>query len=131
MNKIALAAIATGFTLTSIPAQAGVFVGIHIGSRPGVYERSRHETGRIAFDNGYRDGLREGRKDDRHHDRYYYRDERRYREGDAGYRWEYGPRYAYVDAYRRGFAEGYRQGYRDRYDRGRYERGHHRRYDYR
>ena len=119
MNKLALAAIATGFTLTTLPAQAGVFVGIHIGNRPGVYERSRYDVGRIAFDHGYRDGLREGRKDDRHHDRFYYRDERRYREGDAGYRREYGPRYEYTRAYRRGFEEGYRQGYGDRYDRGR------------
>ncbi len=120
MNRIAIAAIASSFALTgTVPAQAGVTVGIHIGShRPGVYAASRYRIDRIAFDNGYRDGLREGQKDDRHHDRYYYRDEKRYREGDAGYRRDYGPRNEYVNAYRRGFQEGYGQGYSDRRGHG-------------
>jgi hypothetical protein len=131
MNRIAIAAIASSFALTgTAPAQAGVTVGIHVGShRPGVYATSRYRVDRIAFDNGYRDGLREGQKDDRHNDRYYYRDEKRYRQGDAGYRREHGPRHEYVNAYRRGFEEGYRRGYSDRrshddrYDRyDRYDR---------
>ncbi len=128
MNRMTLVAIAAGFALTSTaPAQAGVTVGIHIGNhRPGYYERARYDTRRIAFDNGYRDGLREGAKDDRRNDRFEYRDERAYRNGDAGYRGYYGPRYVYVDAYRDGFAEGYRAAYAARWDRGRgdrYDRG--------
>ncbi len=120
MNRIALAAIAAGVALSSAsPAPAGVRVGIVIGNDyPGYYERSdhrsRYDIGRIGFDNGYRDGLREGEKDDRRDDRYDYRDEGRYRDGDSGYRREYGPRYEYVSAYRHGFEEGYRRGYSNR-----------------
>ena len=128
MNRMTLVAIAAGFALTSTaPAQAGVRVGIHIGNdRPGYRydERVRYDTRRIGFDNGYRDGLREGARDDRRDDRFNYRDERAYRNGDAGYRGYYGPRGVYVDAYRQGFAEGYRVAYtRARHgDRGRSER---------
>jgi len=108
---IALATVAAA--TTPAPAQAAdVRVGIHIGSqRPGYYQRGSYDVGRIAYDNGYRDGLREGNKDDRSNDRYGYRDEGRWRSGDAGYRYEYGPRYAYISSYRRGFEEGYRRGY--------------------
>lgn len=133
MNRITLVAIAAGFALTSTaPAQAGVTVGIHIGqNRPSYNERVRYDTRRIGFDNGYDDGLREGAKDGRRDDRFNYRDERAYRNGDAGYRSQYGHRGVYVDAYRQGFAEGYRAAYTsrrhrhrdyDRYDRDRYDR---------
>ena len=129
MNRIATTAIAATLALGSnVPAQAGVQVGVVIGSDRGYYDRSgyRVSADRIAFDNGYRDGLHEGEKDDRHNDRFEYRDEGRYRSGDAGYRNEYGPRYNYASAYRRGFAEGYRQGYasyrRDWRDGRRYDR---------
>ncbi|MBX7186618.1 MAG: hypothetical protein K1Y01_15870 [Vicinamibacteria bacterium] len=117
MNRIALTAIAASVALLStLPAQAGVRVGVVVATdRSPYYDRDgyrgRYNVERIAFDNGYRDGLREGEKDDRHDDRFNYRDEGRYRSGDAGYRREYGPRYEYVSAYRRGFAEGYRRGY--------------------
>ncbi len=118
----------------AVPAQAGVRVGIHIGNDgAGYYDRddyrSRYNTGRIGFDLGYRDGLREGEKDDRRDDRYNYRDEKRYREGDAGYRREFGPRYAYVSAYRHGFEDGYRQGYSNRRSHGRYDDRYSHRYD--
>ncbi|MEO8500624.1 MAG: hypothetical protein ABI565_06895 [Vicinamibacteria bacterium] len=117
MNRIAIAAIAATVALGStVPAQAGVRVGMVIASDRRGYDdrdryRGRYNVERIAFDNGYRDGQREGVKDDRHRDRFEYRDEGRYRDGDAGYRREYGPRYEYVSVYRRGFAEGYRRGY--------------------
>lgn len=128
MNRITLSAITAAFAIaTNTPAEAGVRVGVIIASdRPGYYERDdrrdRQWVDRIAFDNGFRDGLREGEKDDRRDDRFDYRDEGRYRDGDSGYRREYGPRFAYVSAYRRGFSEGYRRGYanvRSRYDRRR------------
>lgn len=116
MNRIAIVAVAATVALTSTAsAQAGVRVGVVVASdRSDYYDRDayrvRYNVERLAFDNGYRDGLREGEKDDRHDDRFDYRDEGRYRSGDSGYRREYGPRYEYVSAYRRGFAEGYRRG---------------------
>ena len=114
-QRIIAAAIALGALTAAAPAQADVRVGIQIGpSRGGYNDRGRFDARRIAFDNGYRDGLREGNRDDRRDDRYSYRDERRYREGDAGYRREYGSRYEYASAYRRGFEDGYRQGYANR-----------------
>ena len=133
MNRTIITALAASVALTSsVPAQAGVQVGVVIASnRSGYYERDgyrgRNGSERVAFDNGYRDGLREGEKDDRHDDRFDYRDEGRYRSGDSGYHREYGPRFEYVSAYRRGFAEGYRRGYANvrpgRYDdRGRRDR---------
>jgi hypothetical protein len=121
MNRRTLAAaIALATIAAATPSQAGVQVGIHIGSDRGYYDRGRLDVRRIAFDNGYRDGLREGEKDDRRDDRYAYRDEKRYRQADAGYRRELGSRYAYAYSYRRGFEEGYRLGYSNR--RGRYDR---------
>jgi hypothetical protein len=124
MNRIALVALAAGFALTPVPTRAEVRVGIHIGNGQPVYgrdyDRGRYHARRIAFDNGYRDGLREGEKDNSHHDRYNYRDERRYREGDAGYRRDYGSRYEYVNTYRDGFEEGYSQAYSNRRGRGRH-----------
>lgn len=122
MNRITLAAaLALATTAVATPAQAGISVGIHIGDRGRYYERDARYVERIAFDNGYRDGLREGERDDRHDDRYNYRDEKRYRNADSGYRREYGPRWVYASAYRRGFEDGYRRGYanvRARYGRG-------------
>lgn len=119
MNRTTLAAVLALTTLAAAsPAQAGVRIGIEIDrDRRGGYGyegRGRYNVDRIAFDNGYRDGLREGEKDDRHDDRYNFRDEGRWRDGDSGYRREYGPRYEYVSNYRRGFEEGYRQGYSNR-----------------
>lgn len=120
MNRIAISAVVATVALTgTVPAQAGVHVGVVVASdRPGYYDRDgyrgRYNVERLASDNGYRDGLREGEKDDRHNDRYNYRDEKRYREADAGYRREYGSRYEYASAYRRGFEEGYRAGYSNR-----------------
>lgn len=124
MNRRTLAAALAFATLAAAtPSQAGVQVGIHIGSdRGGYYDRGRYDVRRIAFDNGYRDGLREGEKDDRSDDRYNYRDERRYRQADAGYRREFGSRYAYAAAYRQGFERGYRLGYSNRRGYGRYDR---------
>jgi hypothetical protein len=128
MNRLILGVVAAGVALASTaPARAEVRIGVVIGhDHPGYRKqeggRNRYDTGRIGFDNGYRDGLRAGEKDDRHDDRYNYRDEGRYRDGDSGYRREYGPRYEYVSAYRHGFAEGYRWGYSNRQTYRRYGR---------
>lgn len=126
MRRTTLAAALAFATLAAFatPAQAGGQIGIQAGPNRGYYDRGRYEVRRIAFDNGYRDGLREGEKDDRSDDRYNYRDERRYRQGDAGYRREYGSRFAYASAYRQGFEDGYRRAYSNRrtgrFDRRRY-----------
>ena len=127
MKRIALTRIATlalAATLgigSTVPADAAqVRLGIQIGHDRTGY---RYNVTRIGYDNGYQDGLREGKRDVYRDERYSFRDERLYREGDAGYRFEYGPRYEYVSSYRRGFEEGYRRGYTDRrshFDRRRY-----------
>lgn len=124
MNRRTIAtALAFATLAAATPAQAGVQVGIRIGNDRGGYsDRGRYDVRRVAFDNGYRDGLREGERDDRRDDRYNYRDERRYRQADAGYRREYGSRFTYASAYRQGFEDGYRRAYSNRrgFDRRRY-----------
>lgn len=121
MNRTAIAlTLALTTIAAATPAVADVRIGVQIGPDRGRYdERGRYGVSRIAFDNGYRDGLREGEKDDRSDDRYNYRDERRYREADAGYRRGYGSRFEYAASYRRGFEEGYRRGYSNRRHYGR------------
>ncbi len=72
---------------------------------------------RFGYSKGYEDGLEKGR-DDIHHNRRY--DPQRhdwYRDGDRGYKREYGPRTDYTAAYRQGFVNGYAAGYGDRYRR--------------
>lgn len=84
-----------------------------------IYERGgrgrdyRYEAyaGRIGFEKGYEDGLKHGRKDGHHHESYEPTHDRKYRDGDHGYRSSYGPRYEYVRGYRRGYEEGYHDGY--------------------
>jgi hypothetical protein len=65
-----------------------------------------------ATDRGYREGLDKGRDDG--HDRHAYdpRGEKWYRQGDRGYKKEYGPREQYKAAYRDAFLRGYDEGYR-------------------
>jgi hypothetical protein len=70
-----------------------------------------------GFDRGYREGLDKGRNDGKHHDSYNPRNEKWYREGDRGYKDEYGSKRAYENAYRDGFLRGYDEGYREQ---GRY-----------
>ncbi|MEO8360512.1 MAG: hypothetical protein ABI672_10825 [Vicinamibacteria bacterium] len=110
---IALTAATLGFGTTAPADAAQVRLGIHIGNDRPSY---RYSGTRIGFDNGYRDGLREGKRDDYRNEGFNFRDERSYRAGDVGYRFEYGPRYEYVSSYRRGFEEGYRRGNDDRRD---------------
>lgn len=133
---------ATGIVAASmlaIPAPSSadvrVGIGVHIGNGP-RYGRYDDGTFRIGYNRGYDDGYKEGGKDGRRGERFSFWDEGRYRNGDRGYRRNYGPRWQYSDGYRNGFEAGYRRGYAAfsrRYDR-RYDRGYDRgydRYDYR
>lgn len=85
------------------------------GGRGGGY--GMEQGYRRGFDEGVDkafEDLRKGRRHDvlRH---------RRYRDGDNGYRREYGPRDLYKNAYREGFRAGYERAFRDGYrDGGRY-----------
>ena len=127
MNKTVIGALTLGLGLiSSVPAQAAdIHVGVRIG-QPGYRDYRdyrRYDVDRIAYDNGYRDGIRDGNRDDHRNERFAYRDERAYREADNGYRREFGSRWEYASAYRRGFEAGYRRAYDDdrrRFDRRRY-----------
>jgi hypothetical protein len=81
----------------------------------------RYDRRDSAFDEGYRrghhEGLREGSRDSRRDDRYQFRDGR-YRDGDTGYRRQYGSRGSYIAGFRRGYQVGYDRGYDGR-NRGR------------
>lgn len=76
-----------------------------------------------AYREGYDRGLRAGEEDSRRNQSFNFTDESDYRNGDAGYRSQYGNRTLYRDDFRRGYSEGYRLGYsryRDpSYDTGR------------
>jgi hypothetical protein len=85
------------------------------GYRDSRYDDRRYyHNGNDAFDEGYRrghhEGLREGARDARHHDRYEVRDGR-YRDGDTGYRREFGSRGSYIAGFRRGYQLGYDRGF--------------------
>jgi hypothetical protein len=83
-----------------------------------------YDVRRSAYDNGYREGLKEGEKDGRRGDRSEFRDEGTFRDGDKGYRRQYGDRERYRQIFRTGYAEGYQAAYqrwRGR-DNGRWER---------
>jgi hypothetical protein len=64
-----------------------------------------------AYGEGYGRGQRAGTEDFRRGDRYDFIDESDYRNGERGYRSQYGSRDRYRDLFRRGFQEGYRFGY--------------------
>ena len=65
-----------------------------------------------AYDNGFREGIKEGEKDARSRDAFEFRDEGDWRDGDRGYRREYGSRNTYQRVFRDGFEAGYADGYR-------------------
>ena len=68
-----------------------------------------------AYSQGYERGLRAGADDLKRGDRYQFTDESDYRNGDAGYRSQYGNRDRYRDSFRRAFEAGYRVGYGNSY----------------
>jgi hypothetical protein len=124
-------AAATGLALPArSEAGARIGIGIMVGDRGydryGYGDRGAYvNTFDVGYNRGYHDGLNRGRHDGEHNDRFDFWRERCYRNGDAGYRREFGPKYEYVNGYRRGYEEGYRRAYRQtRFDyRGDYHRG--------
>ena len=77
-------------------------------------QESFYNSGRIAYDNGFREGLkarREGRRKKATASRF--QDERTFQHADKGYHREYGP----LDRYRQSFRTGYPTGYSDGYQR--------------
>lgn len=90
------------------------------------YGRDGRRYGGGAFDEGYsrgyEEGAREGSKDSRRGHRFELWREGRFRDGDHGYRRQYGSRQSYVSGFRRGYEEGYRRGYDSRrHGRSRYD----------
>ena len=71
-----------------------------------------YDARRAGYDNGYREGLKEGEKDARRGDRFEFRDEGAFRDGDRGYRRQFGDRDRYRQSFRSGFSAGYSDAYR-------------------
>jgi hypothetical protein len=90
--------------------------------RTGDYGYGRYDIYQVAQDQGYRDGIERGAKDARDGDRYNPEGTSQYKDGDRGYRSEYGNREEYRRIYRDAFRRGYDESYR-RQDRGGYNRG--------
>lgn len=76
------------------------------------YGGARGAYGSVAFDNGYRDGYEAGVNDARDRDAFNPIVQKRYREGDRGYKNGYGSRDDYKREYRAAFQRGYEEGYR-------------------
>jgi hypothetical protein len=101
-----LALIAFG-ALLAAPACAGAYRGSVV-----VEERDRpRDIERIAYDNGLRDGVRAGERDGRDRRRYEPSRIGDWRDGNNGYRRDYGDFQFYRRSYRVGFETGYSQGY--------------------
>ena len=118
----ALGWAAGALTLLGLAAPAHAVDWRSIFGRDDGYYRYRHEPGRRAYEEGFRDGVDKGERDGKRGERYSLRRHGDYRDADDGYRREYGPRYQYQRVYRQGFEEGYRRAYGtyaryDRYDR--------------
>jgi hypothetical protein len=79
--------------------------------------RYEGRAGGVGFEKGYEDGLKHGRKDGDRRETFEFTHDKHYRQGDHGYRSEYGPRFEYVRGYRRGYEEGYRDGYEGYFSR--------------
>ena len=93
------------------PAQAQTRGWLDEGRPYPAAQESYYSSGRIAYDNGFREGIAHGEHDAR--DRRDFRVDRDsdYRHADDGYRREYGDRAFYRQSFRRGYEAGYRQGY--------------------
>jgi hypothetical protein len=115
MKKHFLAS-AVGIAMIAAPAMALAQQSVwRIPSDPRYRTRdatlSYYEVRRIAYDEGFREGLKEGDKDRRSRDAFRYEDEGAFRDGDKGYRRDYGDRERYRQAFRSGFVDGYGEGY--------------------
>jgi len=100
--------------LLLVPAVGGMVLALaspaaaQFGGRTDRY----YGSSGIAYDNGYREGVPEGQKDARSRDPFEFRDEGDWRNGERGYRREYGDRGRYRQSFRAGFEAGYAAGYR-------------------
>jgi hypothetical protein len=115
--------IVTGLTLAfaalAAPARAqlnGSMTSVlaYADDQPTPYYDAR----RVAYDNGYREGLKEGEKDGRRGDRFEFRDEGSFRDGDKGYRRQFGDRERYRQVFRSGYSDGYQNAYQGARGRG-------------
>lgn len=110
------------------PAQAQTRGWPDEGRHYPAAQESFYNSGRIAYDNGFREGLKEGEKDGKKRDSFRYQDEGAFQHGDKGYHREYGSIERYRQSFRTGFAAGYSEGYERYvpnygYDNGRYGNG--------
>lgn len=129
-----LTGVLAAAAILACPVQSqasGVHVGIVIsaGDYRGQRPHYRQDTYRLGYERGAREGWREGYQDARRNRHYGYADDRGYRNADAGYRRQHGPRGLYASGYRRGYEESYRRGFAEgrrqcnlRHDHERYDR---------
>jgi hypothetical protein len=123
----ALGWAAGALTLFGLASPAEAIDWRALFGRDDGYHRYRHDPGRIAYEEGFRDGVNKGERDGKKGERYSLRRHGDYRDADDGYRRQYGPKYQYRRVYRQGFEDGYRRAYAsysyryDRYGRGRYD----------
>jgi hypothetical protein len=100
-----------------LQAAPGVGIGILIGGdhdrRDGYgqsYDYGR-DAYRIGYDRGFEEGIKHGAKDGHKGESYNFWHDKRYRNGDSGYKGYYGPKHEYVAGYRRGYEAAYRRAY--------------------
>ena len=74
-------------------------------------QQSFYDSGRLAYDNGFREGLKQGEKDGRKNDAFRYQDEKTFQRADKGYHREYGSLERYRQSFRTGYSAGYSEGY--------------------
>jgi len=74
-------------------------------------QQSFYDSGRVAYDTGFREGLKQGEKDGRKNDRFSYHDDKTFQRADKGYHREYGPVERYRQSFRTGYSAGYSEGY--------------------
>jgi hypothetical protein len=99
----------------AVPAWAQAQSGLLINPADIRYADAQapyYDIRRDAYDYGYREGMRAGEIDARRGDRFGFEDEREYRNGDGGYRRQYGDRDRYRQTFRSGYAAGYSDAYR-------------------
>jgi hypothetical protein len=115
MKRLLPAALALSVLgISSTACATGYAYGRDRGRYDGAYYRDME---RRAYDNGFRDGVRAGEHDGRDRRRFEPTRHGDWRDGDDGFRREYGDRGVYRRNFRAGFEAGYAQGYRQ-YDRG-------------
>jgi len=106
-----VAALGVAALALTTTAQAQTRVWLDDGRPYPAAQESYYNSGRIAYDNGFREGLKEGEKDGKKRDSFRYQDEGAYQKGDKGYHREYGSVDRYQQTFRTGFAAGYSEGY--------------------